>query len=208
MLPARCRRAVSSLAGAPGRLDTALPAGALIAALRRRGIAAAPSRSAGRYLCNFLYYLSLDWAARREGSPIVLFVHIPPGASQGGALSDADLLRGGETILRFALSPASKDDATSSIPRRCKPKSGAMTIGRRELMLGGLASASPQRPGPRAVAAREQPELPQPFSTYGIVPGGDIDQTASLQEAADKAARVRPPPSSCRPATTRPPSSR
>ena len=95
--------------GAPDRRDTSLPAGALIAALRRRGIEAAPSRSAGRYLCNFLYYLSLDHAARREGSPIVLFVHIPPGASQGGALSDAALLEGAETILRFALSAGSKD---------------------------------------------------------------------------------------------------
>jgi len=95
--------------GAPDRRDTSLPAGALIAALRRRGIEAAPSRSAGRYLCNFLYYLSLDHAARREGSPIVLFVHIPPGTSQGGALSDAALLEGAETILRFALSAGSKD---------------------------------------------------------------------------------------------------
>ena len=42
-------------------------------------------------------------------------------------------------------------------------------------------------------AAREEPELPQPFNTYGIVPGGDIDQTASLQEAADKAAASAAP---------------
>ncbi len=64
----------------PARLDTSLPASALAAHLKQRGIAAAPSRSAGRYLCNFLYYLSLDWAARQDGARTVLFVHMPPGA--------------------------------------------------------------------------------------------------------------------------------
>ena len=52
----------------PGRLDSPLPASALAAHLEQRGIPAAPSRSAGRYLCNFLYYLSLDWAARQRRS--------------------------------------------------------------------------------------------------------------------------------------------
>ena len=52
-----------------------------------RGIPAAPSRSAGRYLCNFLYYLSLDWATRQEQSPAVLFVHIPPFTAHGGPLA-------------------------------------------------------------------------------------------------------------------------
>src|SRR5512143_530131 len=64
-----------------------------------------------------------------------------------------------------------------------------MTIGRRELMLGGLGAGLAVAAGPRASEAREEPDLPQPFSTYGIVPGGSIDQTASLQEAADKAAQ-------------------
>ena len=63
-----------------------------------------------------------------------------------------------------------------------------MTIGRRDLMLGGLGAGLAAATGPRDAAAREEPDLPQPFSTYGIVPGGGIDQTASLQEAADKAA--------------------
>ena len=93
----------------PDRRDTSLPANALAAALRQCGIEAAPSRSAGRYLCNFLYYLSLDHAAQRDGSPIVLFVHIPPGASDGGPMSEAALLDGAEAILRFALAAASED---------------------------------------------------------------------------------------------------
>ena len=68
-----------------------------------------------------------------------------------------------------------------------------MTIGRRDLMLGGLGAGLAAATGPRAVEAREQPELPQPFNTYGIAPGGDIDQTASLQDAADKAAASATP---------------
>ena len=59
--------------------------------------------------------------------------------------------------------------------------------------VGGLGAGLAAATGPRAVEAREEPELPQPFNTYGIVPGGDIDQTASLQEAADKAAASATP---------------
>jgi uncharacterized secreted repeat protein (TIGR03808 family) len=68
-----------------------------------------------------------------------------------------------------------------------------MTIGRRDLMLGGLGAGLAVAAGPRPATAREEPELPQPFSTYGIVPGGGIDQTASLQEAADRAAQSGTP---------------
>ncbi len=63
-----------------------------------------------------------------------------------------------------------------------------MSIGRRDLMLAGLGVGFAVAAGRHHAAAREDQDLPQPFSTYGIVPGGGIDQTASLQEAADKAA--------------------
>ena len=100
----------------PARLDTSLPASALAAHLKQRGIDAAPSRSAGRYLCNFLYYLSLDWAARQDGARTVLFVHMPPGASDGGPLSETELLDGADAILRFALACASKDTEPLTSP--------------------------------------------------------------------------------------------
>ncbi len=96
----------------PGRLDSPLPTSALTAHLRERGIPASPSRSAGRYLCNFLYYLSLDWAARQETAAAVLFVHMPPFAVHGGPLSDTALLDGAEAILRFALAFASREAET------------------------------------------------------------------------------------------------
>lgn len=91
------------LAHGQARLDTMLPAAALSAHLRERGIPALLSRSAGRYLCNFLYYLSLDWAARQSHTPAVLFVHIPPFARCGGPLDETALLDGAEAVLRFAL---------------------------------------------------------------------------------------------------------
>jgi uncharacterized secreted repeat protein (TIGR03808 family) len=65
-------------------------------------------------------------------------------------------------------------------------------LGRRELMLGtmgfGLATAA----GPRALASRER-ETAQVFDSFGLVAGGGIDQTATLQEAFDKAAETGTP---------------
>jgi uncharacterized secreted repeat protein (TIGR03808 family) len=68
-----------------------------------------------------------------------------------------------------------------------------MTLGRRQLMLGTLGVGVALAAGPRGASARDT-ESPEAFSTYGIVPGGGgIDQTASLQEAADTAAKSGTP---------------
>jgi pyroglutamyl-peptidase len=103
------------LAGGAERLDTFFPASSLASHLRQRGIPATSSRSAGRYLCNFLYYLSLERAARQESAPAVLFVHMPPLASHGGLLSETALLGGAEAILRFALAYANAETATRRV---------------------------------------------------------------------------------------------
>ena len=67
-----------------------------------------------------------------------------------------------------------------------------MTIGRRDLMLGfgaGLAALA----GPRLAVAQSEGS-PNAFSTHGIVPaGGETDQTATLQAAADAAAETGTP---------------
>ena len=85
----------------PDRLDTRLPAAVLAAHLRAQGLAATTSHSAGSYLCNFLYYLSLEWGSRQESPPIVLFVHIPQTSAQDGPFSEAQLLRGAQELLRL-----------------------------------------------------------------------------------------------------------
>jgi uncharacterized secreted repeat protein (TIGR03808 family) len=60
-------------------------------------------------------------------------------------------------------------------------------IDRRDMLLAGLGLVAVAA-GPRALAARASAAL-EPHSTYGVMPlGGIIDQTATLQAAADKAA--------------------
>jgi pyroglutamyl-peptidase len=88
----------------PDRYDTALPAQALAAHLRRCGFPAMTSQSAGAYLCNFLYYHSLEWA--QQGGALALFVHIPPVSGGNSAFSETALLQSAQEILRFVLNTA------------------------------------------------------------------------------------------------------
>ncbi len=41
------------------------------------GIPADISNSAGTYLCNYVYYLALDWASRMNNKTKVIFIHFP-----------------------------------------------------------------------------------------------------------------------------------
>ena len=67
-----------------------------------------------------------------------------------------------------------------------------MLIGRRQVVLAGVGFGLAAMAGPRLLAARAGE--PQAFSTYGIVPaGGELDQTATLQVAADAAAESGTP---------------
>jgi uncharacterized secreted repeat protein (TIGR03808 family) len=64
-----------------------------------------------------------------------------------------------------------------------------MGVGRRELLIGSLGLSVAAAAGPRQTQAREAEDKPQGFSNYGVEPaGGEIDQTATLQLAADQAA--------------------
>ena len=69
-----------------------------------------------------------------------------------------------------------------------------MGVGRRQVLIGGLGLGLAAASGPRSASARDEADAPQAFSTYGIVAGGgDIDQTATLQLAADEAAQTGTP---------------
>ena len=83
------------------RLDTSLPVTQIAAHLRTQGMVAHSSRSCGRYLCNFLYYCSLQWAQAHGRD--TLFVHVPHPASQDAPFSADALLHASEEILRFVL---------------------------------------------------------------------------------------------------------
>jgi pyroglutamyl-peptidase len=63
----------------PGSLPSTLPVEALVEAIRRAGIPARRSESAGHYVCNRLFYALLHRArAGGEGIPRVGFLHLPP----------------------------------------------------------------------------------------------------------------------------------
>ncbi len=67
-----------------------------------------------------------------------------------------------------------------------------MLFGRRQIVLAGASLGLAALAGPRLLAAREPAS--QGFSTYGVVPGGgELDQTATLQVAADAAAESGTP---------------
>jgi uncharacterized secreted repeat protein (TIGR03808 family) len=69
-----------------------------------------------------------------------------------------------------------------------------MGVGRRQVLLGGFGFSLAAAAGPRLASARDETETCEGFSTYGIVPGGgEIDQTATLQLAADEAAESGTP---------------
>ena len=69
-----------------------------------------------------------------------------------------------------------------------------MGVGRRELLIGTLGFGVAAAAGPRAADAGDAADNPQGFSTYGILPAGsDLDQTATLQLAADQAAETGTP---------------
>lgn len=75
---------------APWRVPTGFACGPLAARLRRIGLDARPSPSAGEYLCNFSYWLALE-AVAQGGTKRALFVHVPlplkAGPSARGAFS-------------------------------------------------------------------------------------------------------------------------
>src|SRR5262249_11709675 len=62
--------------GAPPVLKGNAPFPRLVGAARTRLAASRPSRDAGRYLCNYVFWRALEQV--QGGKPLVQFVHIPP----------------------------------------------------------------------------------------------------------------------------------
>lgn len=121
----------------PGRgaIATAAPAtlagsarhAVLLAAVRARRIPARLSHSAGRYLCNFVYWRALEGAHR--GGALVQFIHVPMvrrgpvrAASGRRRLTPVDLLRAGEAILLTLVSAARvRQRQGRAVPGRAQP---------------------------------------------------------------------------------------
>jgi pyroglutamyl-peptidase len=62
-----------------GPVDLAMPAPArrLLYAIRMTRVPAAPSRDAGRYLCNYLCWHAAEAARKKNGPRFAAFVHVP-----------------------------------------------------------------------------------------------------------------------------------
>jgi pyroglutamyl-peptidase len=63
--------------GGPDHIPGTLPVGDILQRLRRRGIAVKPSRDAGGYICNALFYHAASVAPHCDGLRRVGFVHLP-----------------------------------------------------------------------------------------------------------------------------------
>lgn len=113
------------VAGGTHCLATRLPASQLARHLNDCGVRALPSGCAGRYLCNFLYYLSLEWAERQENPCLAAFVHMPPLPADGGPFSEAELLRGAEKILSFMIAFASGQERRIMVQAQSGPRLAA-----------------------------------------------------------------------------------
>ncbi len=97
--------------GAPQTLRATLRVEKVAAGLRAQRHCATTSPSAGHYLCNMLFYLSLHQSADKARSRQTGFIHIPPirpaqsraGEVKGRIFNKETLLAGTVTILNFCI---------------------------------------------------------------------------------------------------------
>jgi len=85
----------------PRKLDTSIPAKAVVRRLTRLNVPATVSTDAGTYLCNSILYQSLQLAGRAKGPVKVGFVHIP--AAFAAPFDFETALTGGIEIVRTGL---------------------------------------------------------------------------------------------------------
>lgn len=94
--------------GGPAAHFATLPIKACVAALRKAGLPAAVSNTAGTFVCNHIFYALMDMVSAQARPPRGGFLHIPyvpdQAARLGGAPSMAvgDIVRGIEIILEVS----------------------------------------------------------------------------------------------------------
>ncbi len=103
VVPARAAIAAGASAARRGRAEFSR----LLAAARATRVRTLPSRDAGNYLCNYVYWRALEAAGSPAGPRRAVFVHVPrlsPDARRRGSarrarFTFAQFLRVGEAIL-------------------------------------------------------------------------------------------------------------
>ncbi|MFO1161237.1 MAG: pyroglutamyl-peptidase I [Reyranellaceae bacterium] len=96
--------------GGPAAHFATLPVKACVAAMRRAGLAAAVSNTAGTFVCNHIFYALMDFAAQGSTSLRGGFLHVPYAPEQiarvgtAPSMAIADVARGIEIILEVSAS--------------------------------------------------------------------------------------------------------
>jgi len=122
----RLPNASSISPGGAARLDTSLQVAAIAAHLRAQGHAASASASCGRYLCNYLYYRSLEWALAQGRN--ALFVHVPLTHAQGGSISADALLHVAQETVDVVLRLVAARDAAQRAEPTPVPARAALSV--------------------------------------------------------------------------------
>lgn len=94
--------------GGPAAYFASLPIKACVAEMRRAGLPAAVSNTAGTFVCNHIFYALMDMAAKAPSSMRGGFLHVPYAPEQAAGLAGApsmaidDIARGIEIILEVS----------------------------------------------------------------------------------------------------------
>jgi pyroglutamyl-peptidase len=108
------RRALRISRAGPEWLESTAPVGMIVRAVREVEIPARPSRNAGAFVCNHLYFGALQYLDAQGSAIPAVFVHLPatpeqtpPGASAKRLTPDraASALRAAAAVMMGALKP-------------------------------------------------------------------------------------------------------
>jgi pyroglutamyl-peptidase len=167
----RKRPATQTIARQRDALRNPLPLARLVTAARAAGVTAARSRNAGSYLCNYVYWRSLEAAAQPGGPDIVAFVHVPPVAVKAMPKKPEDRGNAAKTLAGRLVkkTPLKKTRAGTRPGRPARPGNRRRhDVGFDDLVRAGEAIVlamtrfAPVTPQPAALAAPETAAPPAP----------------------------------------------
>ena len=107
------RNALAISEGAPERLEAAAPVKAIAAAIRKAGIPARVSRSAGSFVCNHLYFGALQYLREKGRATPAVFVHLPATPGQSPPAASARRLTSAEAAKALKAAAAAMVDLRS-----------------------------------------------------------------------------------------------
>jgi pyroglutamyl-peptidase len=150
------RPAAPTIAPQRGALRNPLAVARLVKAARMAGVPAAPSRNAGTYLCNFLYWRALEAAGRTDGPSMVIFIHLPPVG-----LKELPKKPFKRCAMRFSKKRPSKPSDTRRTHKRRAPRLDDLVRAGEAIVLAMASLAAARAPTKRAKLATLIGSIPQ-----------------------------------------------